>query len=103
MQRSPRPNASLPQAWHNGLEGGLAGSINLEVLEGVGAINVAAEARTGRLDKVSIEQGPHMHSDEIGIGEIIVPSSITNAAIDDLKLAAGKDAYAVIKASDVMI
>jgi molybdopterin-binding protein len=32
-----------------------------------------------------------------------VTSSITNAAVDDLKLAVGKNAYAVIKASDVMI
>jgi len=39
---------------------------------------------------------------EIG-GRIIVTSSITNAAVDELKLAPGKDAYAVIKASDVMI
>ena len=39
---------------------------------------------------------------EIG-GRIVVTSSITNAAVDELKLVAGKDAYAVIKASDVMI
>ena len=39
---------------------------------------------------------------EIG-GRIVVTSSITNAAVDELKLAAGKDAYAVIKASDVMV
>ena len=39
----------------------------------------------------------------IDVGGIIVTSSITNAAVDELKLAAGKDAYAVIKASDVMI
>jgi molybdopterin-binding protein len=36
-------------------------------------------------------------------GGIIVTSSITNAAVDDLKLAAGKQAYAVVKASDVMV
>jgi iron complex transport system substrate-binding protein len=40
----------------NGLETGLAGSINLEVLERVGAINVAASAGTGGLTKVSLEQ-----------------------------------------------
>jgi molybdopterin-binding protein len=40
---------------------------------------------------------------KIDIGGAIVTSSITNAAVDDLKLAPGKDAYAVIKASDVMI
>lgn len=39
----------------------------------------------------------------IDVGGIVVTSSITNAAVDDLKLAAGKDAYAVVKASDVMI
>jgi molybdopterin-binding protein len=36
-------------------------------------------------------------------GGVLVTSSITNAAVDDLKLAKGKDAYAVIKASDVMV
>jgi molybdopterin-binding protein len=36
-------------------------------------------------------------------GATIVTSSITNEAVDELKLAAGQDAYAVIKASDVMI
>jgi molybdopterin-binding protein len=40
---------------------------------------------------------------KIDVGGIVVTSSITNAAVDDLKLAVGKDAYAVIKASDVMI
>jgi molybdopterin-binding protein len=36
-------------------------------------------------------------------GGAVVTSSITNAAVDDLKLAVGKDAYAIVKASDVMI
>jgi molybdopterin-binding protein len=36
-------------------------------------------------------------------GGIVVTSSITNAAVDELKLAPGKDAYAVVKASDVMV
>jgi molybdopterin-binding protein len=36
-------------------------------------------------------------------GGTVVTASITNAAVDDLKLAAGKGAYAVIKASDVMV
>jgi molybdopterin-binding protein len=39
---------------------------------------------------------------DIGGGTVIT-SSITNAAVDDLKLAVGKDAYAIVKASDVMI
>jgi molybdopterin-binding protein len=36
-------------------------------------------------------------------GGVIVTSSITNEAIDDLALAVGDDAIAVIKASDVMV
>ena len=36
-------------------------------------------------------------------GGAVVTSSITNEAVDELRLAAGDDAYAVIKASDVMI
>jgi len=34
---------------------------------------------------------------------VIVTSSITNAAVEDLDLKTGDDAWAVIKASDVMI
>ena len=41
---------------------------------------------------------------EIDVGNgIIITSSITNEAIDDLGLAVGDDAIAVIKASDVMV
>jgi iron complex transport system substrate-binding protein len=54
------PEAERPRVYYgrgvNGLETGLAGSINLEVLERVGAINVAATAGTGGLSKVSMEQ-----------------------------------------------
>ena len=54
------PEAERPRVYYgrgaNGLETGLAGSINLEVLERVGAINVAASAGTGGITKVSIEQ-----------------------------------------------
>ncbi len=39
---------------------------------------------------------------DIGSG-VIITSSITNAAVDDLALKAGDTAYAIIKASDVMI
>lgn len=54
------PEAERPRVYYgrgtNGLETGLAGSINLEVLERVGAVNVAAAAGTGGITKVSIEQ-----------------------------------------------
>ena len=39
---------------------------------------------------------------DIGNG-IIITSSITNEAIDDLNLAVGDDAIAIVKASDVLI
>jgi molybdopterin-binding protein len=42
----------------------------------------------------------HVHID---IGGAVVTSSITNEAADELKLAKGQSAYAVIKASDVMV
>ena len=40
---------------------------------------------------------------KIDVGGMVVTSSITNAAVDDLRIAVGKEAYAVIKATDVMI
>lgn len=43
----------------------------------------------------------HVHID-IGHG-VTVHSSITNEAIDDLALKVGDEAWAVIKASDVMV
>lgn len=39
----------------------------------------------------------------LDVGGVIVTSAITNAAVEELKLAAGQQAYAVVKASDVMI
>jgi molybdopterin-binding protein len=39
----------------------------------------------------------------IDIGGSVVTASITNEAADELKLAAGQAAYAIIKASNVMV
>jgi molybdopterin-binding protein len=39
----------------------------------------------------------------IDIGGTVITASITNEAADELKLKKGQDAYAVIKASDVMV
>lgn len=36
-------------------------------------------------------------------GGAMITSSITNEAVEELRLTAGDDAYAVIKASDVMV
>jgi iron complex transport system substrate-binding protein len=54
------PEGGRPQVYYGrgpeGMETGLAGSINLEILEAVGAKNVAAAAGKGGLTSVSLEQ-----------------------------------------------
>jgi molybdopterin-binding protein len=52
---------------------------------------------------VEVTKGATTAHVKIDIGGIVVTSSITNASVEDLKLAAGKEAYAIIKASDVMV
>lgn len=52
---------------------------------------------------VEVTKGATTSHVKIDIGGAIVTASITNAAVDDLGLAIGKDAYAVVKASDVMV
>jgi molybdopterin-binding protein len=53
---------------------------------------------------VGVEKGQttaHVRID-IGSGKVIT-ASVTNAAVDDLGLKSGQQAYAVVKASNVMI
>ena len=53
---------------------------------------------------VGVEKGQttaHVRID-IGSGKVVT-ASITNEAVDDLGLKSGREAYAVVKASDVMI
>jgi molybdopterin-binding protein len=52
---------------------------------------------------VEVTKGATTAHVRIDIGGQIVTSSITNEAVDELKLKKGQDAYAVVKASDVMI
>ena len=53
---------------------------------------------------IGVQRGQTTGHVQIDIGNgIIITSSITNEAIDDLGLAVGDDAIAVIKASDVMV
>lgn len=52
---------------------------------------------------VEITKGATTAHVRLDVGGTIVTSAITNAAVDDLKLAVGQQAYAVVKASDVMI
>ena len=53
---------------------------------------------------VEVRRGATTAHVRIDIGNaVIVTSSITNEAVDDLGLAVGDEAIAVIKASDVMV
>jgi molybdopterin-binding protein len=53
---------------------------------------------------VAVEKGMTTAHVRIDIGGgVMITSSITNEAVDELALKAGDEAWAVVKASDVMI
>jgi molybdopterin-binding protein len=52
---------------------------------------------------VEVKKGVTTTHVRIDVGGQIVTASITNESADELKLAAGKLAYAIIKASNVMV
>ncbi len=53
---------------------------------------------------IGVQKGQTTAHVRIDIGNgVIITSSITNEAIDDLALQVGEEAIAVIKASDVMV
>ena len=53
---------------------------------------------------VDVTKGATTSHVRIDIGNgVIVTSSITNAAVEELGLAKGDEAWAIIKASDVMV
>ena len=52
---------------------------------------------------VEVKKGQTTAHIRIDIGGTVVTASIINEAVDDLKLQKGQQAYAVIKASDVMV
>ena len=53
---------------------------------------------------VKVEKGADNSTVRLDLGGgAIVTAMITNAAVDDLGLAEGSEAYAVVKASDVMV
>jgi molybdopterin-binding protein len=52
---------------------------------------------------VEVTKGATTAHVRIDVGGSIVTSSITNDAVDELGLAVGVEAYAVVKASDVMV
>jgi molybdopterin-binding protein len=51
----------------------------------------------------AVHKGATTSHVEIEVAGTVLTASITNEAVESLKLAAGQSAYAVIKASDVMI
>ena len=53
---------------------------------------------------IAVERGQTTGHVRIDIGNgVVITSSITNEALDDLALKVGDEAIAVIKASDVMV
>ncbi len=52
---------------------------------------------------VEVKKGTTTAHIRIDVGGQMVTAAITNESVDDLKLAVGQTAYAVIKASDVMV
>ena len=52
---------------------------------------------------VEVTKGATTSHVRLDVGGTIVTASITDQAVDELKLAVGQQAYAVVKASDVMI
>jgi molybdopterin-binding protein len=52
---------------------------------------------------VSVTKGQTTSHVVIDVNGMTITASITNEAVDELKHAQGKDAYAVIKASNVIV
>lgn len=52
---------------------------------------------------VEVIRGATTSHIRLDVGGSVITAAITNEAVDDLGLKSGQDAYAVIKASDVMI
>ena len=52
---------------------------------------------------VEVRKGQTTAHVRVEVNGTLITASITNEAVDELRLANGQDAYAVIKASDVMI
>ena len=52
---------------------------------------------------VEVKKGATTAHVRLDIGGTVVTASITNESVDELALSVGKEAFAVVKASDVMI
>ena len=66
------------------------------------AIKISARNRLkGRI--VEVKKGATTAHVRLDVNGTTVTASITNEAVDELGLKVGQDAYAIVKASDVMI
>jgi molybdopterin-binding protein len=52
---------------------------------------------------VEVTKGTTTAHVRIDVGGQVITAAITNESVDDLKLEKGKDAYAIIKSSSVMV
>ena len=52
---------------------------------------------------IEVKKGATTAHVRLDIGGATVTASITNEAVDELGLSVGKEAFAIVKASDVMI
>lgn len=52
---------------------------------------------------IDIAKGATTSHVRLSVNGAVVTAAITNESVDELRLAKGQDAYAVIKASDVMV
>lgn len=52
---------------------------------------------------VEVAKGATTAHVKIDVGGTIVTAAITNESVEELQLAKGKTAYAIVKASDVMV
>ncbi len=52
---------------------------------------------------VDVSKGATTAHVRIDVNGTIITASITNEAVDELKLKVGQEAFAVVKASDVMV
>lgn len=52
---------------------------------------------------VEVRKGATTAHVKIDVNGTVVTASITNEAVDEMKLKAGDTAYAIVKASDVMV
>jgi len=75
------------------------------VVNEMGLANMKLSARNQiKGTVIDVKKGATTSHVRIDIGNgVVVVSSITNEAVDDLALKPGDEAYAVIKASDVMV